>query len=186
MIALYHKPPCPGIFDTLQTWFSWSPFYHASWIEWGGDFSEYESKALAGGVVHPAHWGANAKPGAVIYLYDFIEPLNAAEHSALIAFLKSELGCGYDYRGICAFLIHALGPASNRWFCSELIFGACQAAGRTLLNDRQPYQVTPGMIDTSTVIDCVGQVVVGGPDIIRPIPQAAHTFPPACDILKPA
>lgn len=36
-------------------------------------------------------------------------------------FLDSELGCGYDWFGVCRFLFKPLKSNKNKWFCSELV-----------------------------------------------------------------
>ena len=44
-------------------------------------------------------------------------------------FLKSEIGCGYDWFGVLHFVLPFLKPSKKRWFCSELAAETLVKAG---------------------------------------------------------
>lgn len=156
MIAFYRGT---SILSRMIRWFNWSIYSHVSWIEWDGDKSEIE--AWRPKVQRVAHWGANHKPGTRVDLYQVSPELSEDAHANLVAFLTSELGCGYDYFGIVGFILRIKGPARKRWFCSELVFEALLHAGRRVLSNVEPYQVSPGLLATSVDLECIGYVIVG-------------------------
>ena len=168
MIGLYKRPPAPMPVDTLICWFSWSDYYHASWIDWEGDKSEWESKPFHG-VCHNQRWGQNAPKGSVIYLYDFNRPQTPEELKATLAYFESRKGKGYDYRGIFGFMARRAVANPDKDFCSELVFDGCEDGGKLLLQDREGFQVPPEGIAESTIIHCVGRLIVGDGDRLYPV-----------------
>jgi hypothetical protein len=156
MIAFYRGT---SILSRLIKWFNWSRWSHVSWIEWDGDKSEIE--AWQPTVQHVKHWGDNHTKGTRVDLFDLQDPLSEDEHANLLAFLTSEIGCGYDYFGIVGFILRIKGPARKRWFCSELIFEGLLHAKRRVLCNVEPYQVSPGLMATSPDLVFVGYVIVG-------------------------
>ena len=175
-IGVYVRPPAPNIVDDLIGGFTWSPAYHASVIDYDGDKSEWQALPRYG-VGRVDHWGTHHPKGAVIELYDFVDPLTEDEVVEGQAFLQGEKGCGYDYLGLAGFLArHHFRESNTRWFCSELAFAWAQASGRVLLNNVEPYQVSPGMIRQSTIIRPRGRIIVGDGERIYPM-SVANTRP---------
>jgi uncharacterized protein YycO len=62
-------------------------------------------------------------------------------------FLWSQLGKPYDYLMVLRFLSRRgkSKGTEGRWFCSELAYAACQAAGVPLFGRTEAWEVSPGM-----------------------------------------
>jgi len=78
-----------------------------------------------------------------------VDGMNDTMWAVAIAFMTKELGCGYDYASIAAFVTRRNAGSPTRWFCSELVFAAIAAAGVQLFRDTQAWEVSPGMLSKS-------------------------------------
>lgn len=150
MIALYKGVSLISWIIRIRTW---SPYSHASWID-DDNLSEYEAWC-SGGVLHNDKWGIRHTPGTEVDIFDFNSLLTKAEIKDSKAFFLSQVGKGYDWCGVFAFMsiMRLFGNKHNpdRWFCSEYISAGCNAIGRPLLN-KEPYKIDPGDIPTSLEI----------------------------------
>lgn len=81
-----------------------------------------------------------------------VPDMSLAQWDAAIEFADAQVGDGYDYRGVFRFLLPLVKPSPRRWFCSELVFAACQTAGCDLLSRVEPYRVSPGMLSMSPLL----------------------------------
>lgn len=150
MIALYRGKSLPS---RLIRWRTWSPYSHAAYL--AADGSVYEAWAICG-VSHNATIGTRHTPGTYVDVFDLKEPATDAQRREIEAFLLSECGKGYDYRGVLGFMSRrdkAQDP--TRWFCSELIFTAYQRAGVKLFERIEPHRVDPGLLQISPLLTFV-------------------------------
>ena len=58
-----------------------------------------------------------------------------------IAWARSKVGCGYDYRAIVNFVLGKVGQKKDRFQCIELLESTCSAAGRDRFRVL-PWEVT--------------------------------------------
>ncbi len=63
----------------------------------------------------------------------------------------------YDTIAICRFLTRRRGKSDTRWFCSELVFAALQHVGITLLRDTEAWEVSPGLLSKSPLLELDGR-----------------------------
>lgn len=62
---------------------------------------------------------------------------------------------GYDYAGVLGFVFgmkQRAGRWTNRWFCSEFVFAAVAAGGVSLLDRTEPWEVSPAMLEKSSLL----------------------------------
>jgi uncharacterized protein YycO len=67
-------------------------------------------------------------------------------------FAQQQIGLGYDYRGVLRFVSRARNDDNQRWFCSELVFRACEAAGVPLLSRIHAGAVAPSHLALSPLL----------------------------------
>jgi uncharacterized protein YycO len=103
------------------------------------------------GVAENAHLGKAHTPGTQVDLFK-VKGLDARHERWLMGFLRSEIGCGYDYGAIFKFLTRRKGAHNERWFCSELVFAAFEAVGIRLLERVEAWQVSPSMLAWSPLL----------------------------------
>lgn len=70
-----------------------------------------------------------------------------------LRFADYEIGAGYDYLGVIRFVSRRRLPLNERWFCSELVFAALEAAGVRLLERTEAAEVSPGMLALSPLLE---------------------------------
>jgi hypothetical protein len=73
-------------------------------------------------------------------------------------FAHQHIGKPYDYLSVARFIsrrsesIHS----KEKWFCSEFVFAAFQAAGLNLLRDTEAWEVSPGLLSKSPLLKAEG------------------------------
>jgi len=136
-----------SLMSRLIRWRTWSDISHtaaflpdlATVIEaWGG-----------GVVCRP--WLVGHTPGTEINLYRVT--CSKEQEQRFYRFLQDQLGKGYDFTGLLGFVSRSRVEDKDRWFCSELIFAAARHAGIDLLARIEPYQVDPGTLNTSPLLN---------------------------------
>lgn len=145
MIALYRGR---SVLSRAIRWQTRGEYSHAAWVL--PDRSVIEAWA-PGGVQHNVSLGRAHTAGTVVDLYA-IRGLTAPQHEEIERFLRSELGGGYDYGNLLKFMSRRRGGHNERWFCSELVFAACVAAGVRLLERIAAWQVSPSMLALSPLL----------------------------------
>jgi hypothetical protein len=150
--------------------FTWSKYSHVSIVPSDGFHLELNKakymaecrlfeawhKGEPSGVVrrrgiHDAH-----KKGTRIDVFGVEATVKIA---AVLAFLESQVGKRYDFRGVLGFVSRRDGAqAQDKWFCSELAFAAVQAGGVDLLRDIEPHRVSPGLLSKSPLLKQVGTI----------------------------
>jgi uncharacterized protein YycO len=74
------------------------------------------------------------------------------ERSDVVKFCFSKIGAGYDFLGLADFLFNADLQAEDRFFCSELVYLAYEAAGRPLLKRIDHAFVSPMHLYISPIL----------------------------------
>jgi hypothetical protein len=82
-----------------------------------------------------------------------VRGMTGAQWRRAIDFAEAEIGAGYDYLGVVRFVSRRRLPLNERWFCSELVFAALEAAGVRLLERTEAAEVSPGMLALSPYLE---------------------------------
>jgi uncharacterized protein YycO len=157
--------------------FNWSDYSHVAWLDEraGGVYEAWPYH-----VRRVANLGTQHTPGTVIDLFSTCATRDQLD--VVRAFLTSQIGKPYDFRGVINFLRRRdQSPASQaRWFCSELVFAAYAAAGIQLLSRIPAHKVYPGMLAYSPLLIHEDTVItVEGGSFIRLSPAfSAASAPP--------
>lgn len=95
------------------------------------------------------------------------------DHLAVLEFLDSVLvdNDGYDYWSVVRFVSRRRAKQNKKWFCSELVFAAIQAAGLNLFQRTHPWEVSPGLLARSPHLRPVAL------NRIRPVPLHQPSTP---------
>lgn len=140
MICLHRGTGIIAAGIRLQTW---GKYAHASWMCADGTVIESHAKC---GVAHVANpWVNNDGPIDVFS----VRCLTGGQIVAIQSFLLRRVGSAYDWMGCVRFLDHVNRNNMDRWFCSELVSEACEAAGRPLLNT-DAFRISPVALSWST------------------------------------
>jgi hypothetical protein len=146
-----------SIISSLIKWQTRSEYSHAAILL---DDKLIEAKEFDGvQVVHKLEVGK--KCSVDIYEVEVSE----SQRTAIVDFLANQIGKGYDYTMVIRFLTRQQESrkSSGKWFCSELVFAAFEKAGITLLNNVEPWEVSPALLSITTEMVLVEQIT--GPQI---------------------
>jgi uncharacterized protein YycO len=144
IVALHRSA---GWIGRLIRWQTRSDYSHASILFYG--LGVIESREFHGVRRLPA---LEAGPGEVIDTFSVtLTPTQAAE---IRDFALRQVGKPYDYTMVARFITRRQESrsTSGKWFCSELVFAAFQKAGVSLLRDTQPWEVSPGLLAKSPLL----------------------------------
>lgn len=102
-----------------------------------------------GGVRHNAGLGTAHELGTEVDVF-LVEHLTKTETGRVIDFMRTKLGHGYDFRSVARFLSRQDEREEDRdkWFCSELVAAAFEAAGVKLLT-APPSRISPEVLSWS-------------------------------------
>lgn len=80
-----------------------------------------------------------------------------AQVRAIVAFARAQTGKPYDYTMVARFVSRRAESraSAGKWFCSELVYAALQAAGLEPLRATQPWEVSPGLLARSPLLQPV-------------------------------
>ncbi len=87
------------------------------------------------------------KPGTEVDIY--LVDMGSKQEENFRAFVELQIGKKYDYMGLVGFYFNSGIHNESKWFCSELFAAACRYAGVALLNNMDPYQVSPHLASVS-------------------------------------
>lgn len=108
-------------------------------------------EAWPGGVQENPCLGKAHTPGTRVDLFD-VPGLTGAMVHEVERFLRSEIGCGYDYLGVLRFVSRRRGAHDEKWFCSELVFEALRRVGIYLLARVEAWRVSPTDLGMSPLL----------------------------------
>jgi len=112
------------------------------------------------------------RPGTMVH--QFSVALSPDQEQRLELCLRSQIGKDYDWLGILGFLTRDdLAQRNGKWFCSELIAYAFEAAGKPLLARIRPHRMLPGMIALSPHLHYEGHRICGNKQAAESTPLAS-------------
>ena len=138
-------------------WMSWSEYSHIAWLCNNGRVIEaWPPKVRVTKNLHDGH--TKGTPVDVFSLN-----ITQKERQAVENFLLSKVDLPYDWESVFRFLPRRQESARSKekWFCSVLVFMALAQVGIHLLYRVEPYQVTPGMIVHSPLLEYEKTFIVG-------------------------
>jgi hypothetical protein len=151
MIALYHG--ISGISRAIR-FVNWSDYSHAAWITSEGSCIEAwitSAWRLKGKVMESPRFDTNHTKGTKVD-YFAIPTMTPEQERQITFYMRTCVGQRYDFGGVLKFLSRTPGEPNDRWFCSEVIFSACESAKIWLL--RLPaWKVFPGMLAYSPLVE---------------------------------
>ena len=106
------------------------------------------------------HWTLNHAPGTIIDVYRV--PCTKKQADDFYWHMASLKGAKYDFLGVASFGLRWNIGRAGRWFCSESVAWAAQAAKIILLKNVPPHKVFPGMLDMVPSAEFVTRRVVPG------------------------
>lgn len=139
-----------GLISALIRWQTRSRWSHAAILD-PGTMQMYE--AWQGGGVR-MKWWPNVTDRKDIEVFDV--PVTNEQRVAMCIFLRAQLGKRYDYLSVIRFVTRHRSKDDSKWFCSEMVYAAFQAAGINLLApDVMAWEVSPGMLAKSPLLQKV-------------------------------
>lgn len=135
-----------GPVANMICWQTRSPYHHAA-LEFYNGLNYYIIESYQGKGVQETTLKSMDGVDAFMVKDMGIQQTYEAE-----AFAQAQLGHRYDYRGVFRFLTRKPAEENGKWFCSELVFAALQAAGINLLQRIDPWAVSPGHLALSPLL----------------------------------
>jgi hypothetical protein len=176
MIALYKGR---SLISRCIRLFTWSQYSHAAWIDAKANLV---IEAWSGRVRMASSLSELHTPGTPVDVF-FVD-VTPEQDTIIAAFMHSQVGKAYDYRGIVHFITRRpeTGAGQARWFCSELVHAAYRAAGIQLLSRVPDYKVSPGTLSYSPLLKHICSIVTGarGKAPARPAEQGVLSAAPEC------
>lgn len=153
-IALFKNK---SIISSLIKWQTRSEYSHAAIIV---DDKLIESIEFEGVRVKNE---LNVKKNCFVDIYEI--DVTEEQKRVIIDFLANQIGKKYDYTMVIRFITRQQESrkSSNKWFCSELVFAAFAKAGIVLLNNVEPWEVSPALLSMNTKTNLVEEIV--GPEL---------------------
>jgi uncharacterized protein YycO len=132
-----------GIISTLIRWQSRSPYSHAALLMPDGRIVEsWQGDGVR--VKTITDW-------TDIEVY-YVQGMTDIQWEIALDFAMELVGSGYDYKAVMRFISRRPAADNERWFCSELVFAALEAAGVPLLARISAAAVSPGMLALSPLL----------------------------------
>jgi uncharacterized protein YycO len=122
--------------------------------------SEYSHGAIlfSDGVLIEATWPkvqrvVNPAPDHKVDWFE-IAGLTEDQERTIRCFCESQVGKPYDLTMVVRFVTRRQESrkSTGKWFCSELVFAACQKAGIDLLSRIEPWAVSPELLSLSPLL----------------------------------
>lgn len=146
-IALFRGP---GIVSRLIRWQTRSAYSHAAIVMPCGNVIESREGK---GVRQLTKLEPTAKERIDLFTVEVTE----TQLQDIAWFLNEQLGKKYDWTMVARFVTRRQESrsSSEKWFCSELVFAAFQQAGIDLLRATEPWEVSPGLLARSPLLQPV-------------------------------
>lgn len=148
MIFAFKKRP-DTIWGKVICWWTGGPYFHVG--AWFRDGTWFEADT-PGGVatflvtyLDPKHWDC------------FEVVLSENEEAIIREWFAGELGCGYDYLGLCLAQVFGINWRSKtKWFCSELMVEGLQQLCRFV--GFTPCRISPNKF--AKMVQTIGRKVI--------------------------
>ncbi len=137
-----------GVISKLIQWQQRSCVSHTSIID--ATDTLIEAREFRGVVRERTLAQARAdSPLTIVYL-----DVDREQYDAAMVFALKQLGKKYDYSSVARFVSRRQVNRNDngKWFCSEYTFAVAQKAGVTLLNNVEPWAVSPGLFSYSPLL----------------------------------
>jgi len=129
-------------------WMTWSKYSHLAISQEMPDSFSIIEAWYPGGVQESHSFGKLHEKNTRVDLFRFILPLSEEEENAIMAAMRSKLGCPYDWRGVLSFVLRRRMQKDGAFFCSELVAWACNQANRPILAG-PVWKIAPGDVTKS-------------------------------------
>jgi uncharacterized protein YycO len=135
------------VMSRLIQWQTRSAYSHASMVL--PDGLHIEAHETRGVQAFPR---LTVAPGEVVDLFTVAVTKKQADKIA--EFAREQLGKRYDWLMVLRFVTRRqeARATTGKWFCSELVYAACQQAGVELLRNTEPWEVSPGLLARSPLL----------------------------------
>ena len=144
-----------SFFSKLIKWRTWSEISHtAAFLPALVDdiyvCSDIAIEAWGKGITK-GYYKDTHTPGTKIDIYSIYTTTVGSEK--FYSWLYSKIGGKYDWKAIIGFVTRSHLESSSRWFCSELIYQAMVEAKIYPLQNIEPHQVAPGILNISPILN---------------------------------
>jgi uncharacterized protein YycO len=146
-----------SLVSRLIRWQNRSDYSHASIVLPSG--THIESREGQGVLVHAKFTLTNPTEQVDWFA---VNGLTATHVDALVDFITAQAGKAYDWPMVFGFISRSRvegHESGGKWFCSELVFAALEAAGRPLLARTEAWEVAPGLLARSPYLTLMEQGV---------------------------
>jgi hypothetical protein len=137
MRLLFEKSNRFDPLELLTAWVTHGPYCHVE-LEFTGGLCFSSSPIYGGTKFHLLDEPERYVPLDLNVSFD--------DECKIFQWCRGEVGCGYDYLGVLAFICPYIHQSKKRWFCSEVCLTALQQVGLFLGLD--PYHVSPNELAT--------------------------------------
>jgi uncharacterized protein YycO len=142
----------------LIKWQTFGPYSHAAWWLRDGTVIEAWHK---GGVTHNDSPATLHTPGTEIDVFS----IPGIDDFAVEQFLISQVGRKYDFAPVLrGFIFRVKRDNPDKWFCSELVHAACDAAGTQLLHRVPDWKIPPTLLSYSPLLVPEGTLITRDKD----------------------
>ncbi|OFW47580.1 MAG: hypothetical protein A2163_00735 [Actinobacteria bacterium RBG_13_35_12] len=147
-IGQYHGK---SFLSRLIKWRTWSEISHTAAFlpvknTFGNDCIEAWGNKVRKGSFNKGH-----TQGTCIDIYSIYCTLK--QRDSFYKWLEKHVGDKYDWCALVGFVTRKHIESDKKWFCSELIFKGLEENGIFLLQNIEAYQVSPGQIGTSPILN---------------------------------
>lgn len=158
IIRVYRPVVClhrgDSLISKLIRWQTRSEYSHASIILEDG--THYEAREGRGVLRHSEFTLTNPTEKVDRFA---VTTFSETEYRDLWVFLEAQVGKGYDWTMVARFVSRRQETRKSRglWFCSELVFAAFKSAGVPLLRGTEPWEVSPGLLARSPLLEPISE-----------------------------
>ena len=114
-----------------------------------GDGLIIDARPFRGVQQHPIEFGLENHSWILLRLKSQFNSVSADKQAASKAWLQSNIGKGYDWKGLAGFPLSREMDSKNRFYCSELCFGWKRQEGIILI-ERTP----DGLVSPQNILGC--------------------------------
>jgi hypothetical protein len=110
-------------------------------------------EAWSTGVQNSACLGTLHEPHTIVDIFSFKKRLTFEQEKLLLIELNNVIGDPYSWTNVLRFITRRPGSEDGSWFCSEMVFTLLAKIGVRLFERTEGWEVQPGLIARSTLIE---------------------------------
>ena len=138
-----------SIVSKLIRWQSWGPYSHSAWLcddgsVWESNMSKHGKSRGLGNV---PSLSTTHTPGTVVDLY-VCKGLTRAREDRMLSWFEANAGLPYDWKAITRFVTRRWRGSDQAVFCTEAVIRAMIHAGYHVIQNVEPWQVSPSALTT--------------------------------------